>query len=861
MAELSCQTCQYEIATYRAELSIPQDQGIRAAEEGAVRLGCPACGSEAQVPLASLGLVGTMIADQPGGGARRRLVRFGDGAAPPSIEVAANGLRLKFEEVLTQVTLKSICYPSVPLLHELSSAVPVVPHLPVRPEFMALVDLERQTKEVKPPEQPGANCAYKIALKGRPRIETMTVAVLRPEAPLKGISLEVWPRLDVKRWKRHFLRVACDPSTIQSLAAAKRTLSATFQSPDGCAKLQRRDRNWLGTASDRPAWMGIQIDADGSSNALAGGIWLIPQPTKEDYPAQESLHVAIDFGTSNTCIAYSATDPEKKEEEHKVIDFEDLTLRLVTGAPSRILEAPSYWLPEGGYGKQGNILPTELTFYRPREELTPDVIKAAQPIVDFAIPSPGYDVRFNEKEHLLAEFKWASGALGDASVTLQKQYLELSLLFGLAQMAHRGAVPRDGKPIQLDFSYPLAFDEQARKGLLNVFKDVGQRLSRALGDKVIELPASPEMVVNESVAAARAGAGPKSVEEALFIDIGGGSADVALVQLDGDSPPGSDANPWRWDIVTSFKYAGSGFIGQLTKSHCLSQSCSLPVLRRKIRELGTVAPLLRDGAVIPPNMQGPVTNKTWRFYHHLLEFLARALAARILTGAYLKHRSNKPRTQYSVALYSLGNGWGFGPWVNDDFPKIFAKRLSSRVEVIVGEYAKKPKDQLPPALQGTYPYRTSEKPLITVTSTDLNDRQGQRIAAKEAVAKGLLSNKGTDAYSAPEARQSTLVGADLRIRDRGFTAPWYLPVSTAIDLPDGITEPCPKSGIIELPRGDGIAWPIEHFTVPSEQHDMMSHVLADLGGCLPTGVARWLQKSPIEVLLESFWLPSLHKAN
>lgn len=853
-----CAACRFDLAEYRATLA------VRAvAEQGAIALKCPACGAAMMLEFAKLGLASTKISGVD------KLVRIVDADAAPSSTLPVGRLTLDLGDALKPVSVKDLCFPAVPLLQlkrdpSVSAPRSVVPDVPVRPEYMALVDWTWENKQPLPGYQGGSSCAYLIKFHGRAKADSVNLPVLGLDAKkpagvsnsITGTSLELWPNLPYRDWKRYFVRLISTPETVDALKGSHRTLTGFYGTDGGPRALEPRGRGQLGMSPERPTWLGLKIDADGAP--IAGGAWRV-RPATEAYPHVPSLRLGIDFGTSNTCIAYESPEAGSSELKVATIPFADLTLRVVDGEPPpATLEAPLFWFPTRGYGPGKNILPTELAFYQKRETLQPDVIARMEPMVDFTLPSPGHQITFTEQDHVLAEFKWVGGELGESARLLQHKYLELTLLFALAQLAARKVLPGGATPIALNFSFPLAFDADARRGLHDVFARVAKALGQATGFSETKLEIDDvERLVNESIAAGRAAGGYGTVQDALFIDIGGGSADIALAQLDHDGPAGgSGAKAPAWVTITSFKYAGTGFIAQLTKSHCLSKSCDLPTLRRKIRELGSVTPLLRDSTVIKPEMQAPIENKTWRFYHHLLEYVARLLAARVITGAYRGALRAGPRDKHLVGMYTLGNGWGFGPWVSEDFSVTFASRLERRVKAIIDHYRKLPKESLPPILQGEHPYSVP----FSVAHQPLTNADLRTVAPKEAVAFGLLApiKDGREPQS-PFGRESSVVGVDFAVTDRQFRAPWYLPVASKLkDPPDGF-DGCKGGGILDLPSEGSLPWPPEHFSVPSGE--IMKHVMPKVGeDCLPRAGSTWLHRSPYEVLLERFWLPTLHQA-
>jgi hypothetical protein len=841
MNETACKQCGFDLRWLPARVEPAQP----AAGTTSLELFCPACGTLVPVPLSLFGLVpfkhdglDSFLRIAEPGAAGGSVFNFGE-------------LTIDLGTAVRSCSIRDLCFPAVPML-ELASdgrsqqAPTTLPDLPIRPEFMALVDWQfTPTRQYSG----GPKCSYTFQLYGRPRRENVTIDLLRvqPDKPpgagnaLPGVSLEYWPNLPYRQWSRYYTRLTTTKAT-RSLLKADRRIAAYWGEASRCVAMQDRGAVQVGEAKERPQWLGLEILAKDAK--IAGGAWRI-EPAKDPYPTAAAPTLAIDFGTSNTCVACAYTPPGESTEQISIVPkrigsggFTDLTARVVAGEPmARRLEAPHYWFPLAGYGPDRNIFPTELAFHAKKDTLHPEVVRAMRPVVDFMIPSPGYEVGFPEHDHLVAEFKWPSESESDPSRAYQRQYIELVLLFVLAHLAKVGLIPRD-KRIGLRYSFPLAFSESARSQLHNVFTEV----------------------TGEAIAAALAGGGAGGAQDALYVDIGGGSADIALAQLDCDPKDGKTRA--RWDVITSFRYAGTGFVKQLTESSCISPDCSPSVLRRRIRELGTVEPLISDPEVIPPNQRTPVRSKTWRFYHHLLEYCARLLASRVLTGAYRGEHRNAPRKEHETRLYALGNGWGFGAWAGEEFLERFARDLQERVRAIIAQYAAKDPQALPEVLRSEHPYSAPVSVLYEPLRTKPGPLQpgGQIIPPKEAVARGLLSSLDKVANEKPHGSQASIIGIDFELTDSGFEGAWYQPVGSLISNPPRGATQAKQVGAVQLVNAEGsLAFPRDGFTVPSNKHVIMNHVLLEVGReCLAKGGSKWLSRSPYEVLLESFFLPTLH---
>lgn len=232
--------------------------------------------------------------------------------------------------------------------------------------------------------------------------------------------------------------------------------------------------------------------------------------------------LAIDFGTSNTCIAYSTGG------ESEVLQF-SLSPSMVWGAEpeSEVFGfVPFHWS-----GKKG-FYPTIL-LSRLSDDALPD-IKPAQLGVEhlFKVDMPGlhknaelklFGVQaMSELWRIHSNLKWDP----DPKTPWRSLFLELTLLYAHAELFfNRGAVIN-----KYIFTYPLAFTkgereryhEKAQEGIEKIrklcYRSEPQSASFNYVDSIDESTAIAEFI--------RQGAGATTME--VFIDVGGGTADIAI---------------------------------------------------------------------------------------------------------------------------------------------------------------------------------------------------------------------------------------------------------------------------------------------------------------------------------------------
>jgi hypothetical protein len=285
------------------------------------------------------------------------------------------------------------------------------------------------------------------------------------------------------------------------------------------------------------------------------------------------------------------------------------------------------------------------------------------------------------------------------------------------------------------------------------------------------------------------------------------------------------------------QYAGGGLVDALHGGNCLI--LNLSGFRRLIREVGQVKDLINRGNVFHPHKTQPINSKASYFYGYLMEFLSRLLAAHIITGEYKQGMSEEEikhtkEQGYPIALYALGNGWGFGHLFDIDYARaVFAQDLRERTNEILQETKQESGDEQMPAVDVEVP-----------DGFGISD-------PKEAVVFGLLKNEGGRANDRELWAFKTIVGCTTRV-GATRTVPWYLPVTNRGSLLPDKQEELPRA-TVDCPKDEGPAFHRKLMT-PHELDPGLNQVRNQLSKCLGE---RWFIQSPLHVLMEKLFKPKL----
>jgi hypothetical protein len=223
-----------------------------------------------------------------------------------------------------------------------------------------------------------------------------------------------------------------------------------------------------------------------------------------------------------------------------------------------------------------------------------------------------------------------------------------------------------------------------------------------------------------------------------------------------------------------------------------------------------------------------------------MEYLARLIAARVIL------RELQPdipiADDYCVALYPLGNGWGFGAYLDDNYASLLCRDLASRVGEILDQFEA----------------REPEKPggYVRPRTVQVKAHSLGRIHPKSAVAFGLLRGASVT-HVKRNFIWRKILGHDLKSSEGRY--PWFLPLDTNSTPPFGKRLPTGVKDFKYPP--DGEPKMPENMYRPHQLEELMpSNGLWDaMVRRLPPDatVKKWFGDSPLEIMIEKLYGPSL----
>lgn len=778
--EIHCK-CGFDLAKLPGRFKVRQEDGAL------IRLSCPLCGAPLELRLDTLGIL------VRGSGAKTEFLRWKlAGAQAGGPVVPLGDFQLRFENLGT-IEPRDVCYPRVPVFTDESGAQ-VVPSLPIRRGYFDCVD-QGEWKRLWDAGQRADLVAGEyqalLPLLGLPQPVPVRLPVATWKAPgapeergFREINLRVWPNLPIKEWKYYLVGMAAAGPAAEALLGPKPRvrLYARGASQGDWGKplagIQRAGDSIVGQLDERPAWIGVEITdpergLDDKAEAVAGGLWAVPAA---DAQAEGYVQVGLDFGTSNTCIALMGEMVKNGERDPqllpKVEDERRWNLYLVRGGPeSRAHKGPDLWPSPTGFGPFGDLFASELLFARQKI----DQMRYIESIgewrygMDFGLCPAGVAPEYSETDHTLGDFKWremleaAAPTFARRLESVQAHYITAVLMNAYVRAAL--SYQRAAKSVQASYAHPISFHG-----------DDAATLKKAAESEATEMLARYTGVewrikagADESVAAA-ANAGDPGANVHVYLDMGGGSTDIA-VKLE------HRAGRWEAVYVTSVRYAGMGllsaFEGQGRENSCLAGKATLDVLRRRVRESRSANDVLGDPTLFNKLQDGVRHNRTLHFYGYLVEYVARILAAGFLDQRFKVEGANGEREfpkQMKIALFLLGNGWRFHSLLSDEYKASMANDVWKRLmELLKGEKSAYG-DEIRKAISGI---RLSQK------AEELKDVPHE----KAAVAMGLLKPEGRVEKDPDRgSRTRGILGWNTRV-DGTREIPWFVMYDTSLARP------------------------------------------------------------------------------
>lgn len=849
--------CRFDFLTLDWTLELTENQ----LDKQGVVMWCPACGQKTTSSLNEYEFFQFVTKK------KRKLYRWRSSAVPytggdKAYKIELGQLKLIFPEELVgnlKFSVDSMCYSAVPVFSKRTGKDYYFPDFPVLREYLPLVDT---IKGCRHELIDGRLCKFQFYLKN---ISQEPFEVSLPLVPVDasrdavgdnaiigGIHLVLWPKIQYKEWNQYFVRFGGTPEALKSLEDERRHLevystpAADLDTELDWAPISHKDTDGLTRLAylqSRPRWLAIEFEDRSTPNGeVQGGLWSVA-PVVGELPSHNETEVGVDFGTSNTCFSVKG----HSSDEAELMAIESCDDPIIDGAvlPSK-LDAPDLWPPRDGFGKGRTLLPSELLTRASLDEIrqNPGMVGTWQPILDYTIPTSGVEVKFEDRNYTIAEFKLAS--MVDSSLTkycseLQRRYLELLLIYAMARLASVGELR---ETVRFTFSYPLAFSADQKEAFIEVLNSVAASISNPKSGLTVKC----ELSVDEARAAARRGGHTiEAVDNAaLFVDIGGGSADIALLKIE-------NGRPKNYVYVCSFEYAGGALATALVEGSgdCLRAGTDLAVFRRKVRDAGSIRELAATEDLFLRSRHSTLVTKSSYFYGYLLQFLARLLAAHLLTGKWQESTPEETKEVitaegFRVLFYGFGNGWGYGDLIDkagkyrNVFGELLEEATNSIIQSAKSEGFKVAGQDVP-----------KDSPEVAIKTVEIKQ-------PKSAVACGLLSASVSGYVEETEWPFRTIVGwtttANLNQK-----IDWYQAIEGGALAPKGYQKIAENSKL-DCKEGE---WPPFPHELPGP-HFWDNNLDKTRGyletACSPKGAQAWLQDSPFRILLERTFKDALKKA-
>lgn len=859
--------CGFDLSRLPGEWKVQPKQGA------VIPLSCPLCGEHLELRLQSLGVLAR------GTGEKTEFLRWKLSTAQTAGNTVSLGqLKLRFG-VLGTLEPRDICYPTMPVFVG-EGGEQIVPSLPVRREFFDCVDLERFAKlwaEGRRADIIGGEYKVQLPLHGHDDLVEVRCQV---KPVLRDLNLKLWPNWPVERaladWRHYLVGLAVTKPGAEALLQRTRLFARGPSSKDWrpLDSLQRGGESLVGALDERPSWIGLELTeganaSDAAAKPAAGGFFFVPPAT---ISAAGDVRAGLDFGTSNTCVAFQGPMIAEDSVPGLVpkVEESDWNLYLVRGGPEvRTHKGPDLWPSPNGFGVKSDLFASELLFGRPKVEQTRllDSIETWRYGVDFGLPAATAEPAFSESDYTLGDFKWRE-LLAGSSFSRYLERVQAHYLTAVLMTAYVRCVlgyRRDAaRTISVRWSYPTSFHKQDLHSLQEAAGMAQDALARLTG-----LDWTLTMGDDESVAAA-ANAGDPGSKVNVYLDMGGGSTDIAIK---------IERRPGKWESVylTSVRYAGMSLLaayqGQQKGDSCLAGKTTLDVLRRRVREAPSINTVLGDPALFNKNQESITRNRTFHFYGYVTEYVARMLAAGFLDQRFKIQGAGDqfefPR-ELKIALFFLGNGWHFNTWLSGNDHVGLGKDIWKRMQDLLIQEKSEYADQIRALLKGARFSHTVE-------------RLAEVPHGKAAVAYGLLKAARSSSGPKTETRSAGILGWETRV-DGVKPIPWFAMYDPHAGGPPALAaaggsgdefifgeDPSTATGAgpdapwyREFPASPSLDW---HDTAPKlalkleppfELDPNLNMTRGALKrGCMPTGSQSWFARGPYEVMLEELFRPKL----
>ncbi len=810
---LRCEHCGFDLASL--VLRIPVTVSMAEHES----LICPACSGGLRIKevLEDAGVI------QRDG----RFSRWAQGGDVSRVVVGRCTLLL---EDVVPLDKRSICFPAIPRIVTREQAEPLG-LIPIRPEYMDLLE-----EVLEKPVVQGGRCKLVVRLRGLGKTPMEHPVVDAPGGSVDGLRLSLWPRVPHEEWKFFLLGAwLSDADDVLRNTELCVTPVYTHSTPDSTPRgfaLSADEHRCMRQCLGRPDYVALSLEGGGRQKA--GGCIAVEQADRSLSTETGQIAIGIDFGTSNTYLAYGVNLnlAAGGVDNAKRIPWQDLDMVLVDGAPRFSgREAPDSWPPVSGFHPAESAFPSSLLTVQPAARCNPD---AGQWLLgeDYGLVSISDQTQqlgYDEGRHLVTNLKWDPRTSGGQlpNQEARHRYLEYLLLCAMANLMAEPDV--HGRLVEVKWSYPGVFEREDRlEKHEEAFQQVCETLSEWTGCDV----SAGARGLDEAAAASVGTQAPRATD-VLYVDVGGGTVDVLFSRYE---PPRKECTVPIY-ALSSFRFAGDDYVNMLVKGKLLTQGLKPEGFLRRVRSTARLDQRFAK-FVFPVNRLTAASSRSRNFFMYLVEFMARLIAARMLDGSEVVPDGEK----YQVSVNLLGNGWNFVGLLSRTPHKWVELQLKERVETLCAHEA------------GKAPEHCAFRRGVAV---DIQCERNERVLPKQAVAFGLLANE--EQNRKPEVVSTGIVGVTTRVARVDY--PWYLPVTDGYDPSDARL-----AGVGMLDDSSVPVWEAELDPGFDPKLPTMFELDEDLKQCynglygeiMPRGGDTWFYRNVLEVVLEQVVRPRVH---
>ena len=352
--------------------------------------------------------------------------------------------------------------------------------------------------------------------------------------------------------------------------------------------------------------------------------------------------VALDFGTSNTAIAWKPAqgnpEPVSTDQEAQPVELMAPSDSAERQRMAQILSLLPFWPKQA---QERWYVPSELLFFPESGQWT--------------IPHDAVEPAHFESMDLRRDFKWF-----DEEDTHRRIYLSFVLRMALANLRALGI-----QKVRLRATYPLAFERGHLAGYAAVLQQAVDLLAKETGMEV-----SLVGYANESISGMEA-CGQKAGQLQCVIDFGGGTTDMAVRILDPErgftDPLFADSIRLAGNDILDSLLADRGIVDALLQHGKASLPETLrPQIRLKVARQIVMRELRGATASTPPwwryladrssgsAQRFAVRNRAYfdGVLAYILKLLAAAQDEMRRRGVFAEDNGAE------IAIFLLGQGWG-----------------------------------------------------------------------------------------------------------------------------------------------------------------------------------------------------------